>query len=109
MTTSAKDVAGRVGRFKGSVKDRVDGWVSAAGRLAASPGGPGGPYGVRRGGGARTAGMYTLSETDRRNEHRFGSGSEQETTLRNDSDHSSKRPRGYLAGATTTTARKGGG
>ena len=107
----ARTRAGRFGRFKGSVKDRVDGWVSAAGRLAASPGGPGGPYGVRRGGGARTAGMYTLSETDRRNEHRFGSGSEQETTLRNDSDHSSKHPHGQprRIKATTTTAHKGGG
>jgi hypothetical protein len=50
----------------------VDGWVSAAGRLAASPGGPGGPYGVRRGGGARTAGMHTASEADRSKRQRFG-------------------------------------
>jgi len=47
-------------------------WVSAAGRLAASPGGPGGPYGVRRGGGARTAGMHTASEADRSKRQRFG-------------------------------------
>ena len=48
-------------------------WVSAAGRGRVT-GRAGGPPGVLRGGGARTAGMHPPSGANRSCEHRLGAG-----------------------------------